>query len=146
MTTLAYSLQHRMLAADRQVTGNGVIVGQATKIVKVGGLVGGICGATALCERFLSWFRKGCIGDPPEMMVEGVSEKHDGIGVIFLGDLAVEFLSIGIQTTHNNYFAYGSGHEVALGLLSAGHSPIEAIEHASKLDIYTGQGIDVLRF
>lgn len=44
------------------------------------------------------------------------------------------------------YYAIGSGMQYALGALSTGHSPEEAVKAASKLDPLTGCGVKVMEF
>lgn len=147
MTTIAYSWPHRMLAADRQVTGGSCVVGGMTKIRKVGSLLMAFVGAMPLCSRWQNWVLDGLEGECPPM--DNGKDKDNllsATGIIFLEDRVIEFMESGVQTLRAPYCTYGSGGEFALGVLAHGGSPIEAVEAAIRHDVYSGVGMDVIRF
>lgn len=142
MTTIAYSAKHRQIAADRQVTANGIVVGQVTKILRIGSILVGGCGASGLCQRFVAWVAAGMHESCPPM----VMGEDKACGILFWNDICVTFLNTeGIPDyCHAPYHAYGSGSEIARTALAMGASPEEAIRIAAQQDIYTGSEVDVL--
>jgi hypothetical protein len=147
MTTIAYSAKHKMLAADRRITLNGFNIGQITKIARNKGVLAGAAGTGSLCHRFCAWVRLGCVGDPPLMGEGSGEERIEGIGVLFTKndpELAIEFSWAGLQLSRAPFHAYGSGMELALGAMTAGATPEEAVYAAMQIDTRSGNGIDVL--
>lgn len=135
-----------MIAADRQVTtGNGLIVGETTKIRKVGPLLIGFAGVLPLCDRWFSWLIGGMNGEMPLMQEPRDSDALRAWGMVYWGNMSLEFGPHGVSKMHGDYFAEGSGSEIALGLLHAGYDPVEAVRVASKIDSSTGSRIDFLK-
>jgi ATP-dependent protease HslVU (ClpYQ) peptidase subunit len=60
---------------------------------------------------------------------------------IFLFDDYTKWLRI-----KDSYYSIGSGSSIALGAMSLGCTPKEAVKTASKYDVYTGMGYQVVRF
>lgn len=145
MTTIAYSAKHRQIAGDRRITTKGgLIVGETTKVHKVGPLLVGFSGALALCDGWLDWFRTGMNGEmPPLVLGEGELRTHSYC-CVYVDNMCVEFGPHGVSRSFAAFFAEGSGSELAMAILSQGGSPEEAVRVAGSLDTATGPKIDVI--
>lgn len=152
MTTIAY--RDGILAADRRVTGSATIVGNKTKIAKVGGVLCGATGSNVLACGFIEWVQAGCPADhPPILYRESVNKNPDDAADItgFLisrnqPNRAIIFREFGTQWFDFPYFAFGSGQDYCRGAFAMGATAEQAVEAALKFDVYSGDGIDVLRF
>ena len=138
MSTVVYD--GKILAADRQMTSNCTIK-ICHKIFKeknyIMSFVGGLAQGLHLCE----WYRKGAkVKDYPIFQLDKedfttliVAKKKE---VVYYQDLPIPV------KVHDSFAAWGSGSDFAMGAMAFGANAIEAVEIASKFDIYTGQGID----
>lgn len=123
------------------MTNGGTVVGTAIKIKKRGPLLFAGCGTWSMVSRFLDWGMKGCVGDHPPMN----HEDFNAAGFIFMPDGTIlSFEPSGPSVHLCDYFAEGSGRDLAMGALAFGASAIEAIEVAKEHDIYTGGNVQVL--
>jgi len=145
MTTIAYSARHRSIAADRLATSNGTRIGYVRKIMQVGPLLIGGCGASAFITPFMAWVRRGMVGQCPSMSnhVSG-DQSLDAMGVILWDEMCLSFIDSGPQRVYGAYHAFGSGAEFASGALEAGATPEEAVRVAIVHDINSGGDVDVI--
>lgn len=96
-----------------------------------GSIIGG-CGNPAYLPKVVEWLNKGRRGKWP---IEG----DDGFSAIWLRSDGVSYFdNEGGETTPALPVAVGSGSGMAIGALEAGASLRQAIEIASKHDVWTG--------
>ena len=143
MTTIA--LKDNILAADRQVTNGGTIVGHITKIGvtmaqgRTGSFRYALLGKEAHARQLLHWFITD--GNPlsqpaaPEGCLLAIDSN--GGGVLYDEGFAC-------QMPHAPFHAWGSGMDVALGAMAMGATAQKAVEIASQFNYGTGGGFDVL--
>lgn len=131
MTTIAY--RDGCLAADSLTTSGGLRDGLNLKIRKIGPLLVAGAGASAICERFFDWVRKGMIGDSPWTGSDG----GNSFIVAPNGSILV-FGQSGPWKVEQPFYALGTGEHLALGAMAHGASAAEAVECAIRFDIYSG--------
>lgn len=137
MTTIAF--KDGILAADRRATIGNLNQSSTTKIHRQGGILIAASGVLSECQAFRSWVKSGLQETDP------ITE--DSTGIIFISPIhAVIWAGAGPQYVTGEYMAFGSGREIALGAMAAGLSAEDAVKLASKHDIYTGNGVDTLKF
>lgn len=138
MTTIAY--RDHVLAADTQVTSNGMIDGRCIKIRRMGPLLVAAGGAGSLCHQFFDWVKAGLHGDSP------FTGKEDGNGAIIMPDHRIVFWTgHGGTTVQGPFWAMGSGERFAIGAMHTGASAEEAVLAACQADVYSSAPITVLR-
>jgi ATP-dependent protease HslVU (ClpYQ) peptidase subunit len=138
MTTIAWD--GRILAADRQSTWGGT----ATKTRKIfrgvhpdgRKVIYGCAGLTHECQAFTRWIN-GEIEKPDLTDITILSIDH--LGRVWYASQAMLWARLRVKQ-----WAIGTGCDYALGAMAAGKSAAEAIRIASKLDVNTGFGVDVL--
>lgn len=135
MTTIAFNSYS--IAADRLITEYNSRVGFTTKIHKIGGALCGFCGSSAQAQKFFDWVRTGMKGRCPDI-------SEDSEGVILTWDRRIHFEEKGPVSFPPSFGAIGSGSRFALGAMSAGALPREAVEIASLFDLFTGGDVDFL--
>lgn len=128
------------MAADSLVTSDRVVSGTVRKLsrLKDGGIVG-CAGRVDVAGEFAAW-------------LNGVAEKpkevdDDFYALVLTADGEVFLYDERLSPTHveADFYAIGSGHEVAKGAMAAGATPEEAVEIACKLNLYTGPPVLVER-
>lgn len=140
MTTIAY--RDGVLAADSQTTYGASTERTFGKTVRRGAVLAGASGSSAICQRFLDWFRAGMSGDPPAM---SSGDDHDATGIIVHGPHHILLLNkVGWERRRAEFYAIGSGGEIATGAMAMGASAERAVEIATQHDAYTGGPITVL--
>lgn len=138
MTTIAY--RAGVLAADSQVSTGNIREGTATKARKFGRILAGGAGTAAIMERFFDWVRNGLEGEDPWR------GEETGNGFVVLPDgLIVCWGKNGPWPVRTDFWAIGSGSDIAMGAMAAGASAEEAVALVAKHDLYTGGPIRVLR-
>lgn len=137
MTTIAY--RDGMLAADSLATSNGLRDDYCAKVWRVGPLMGAACGSRALCLKFQDWVRAGMVGSSP---FEG---KDDGNGLLVTPDHVICFANSGAWPVYADFYALGSGYQLAMGAMEVGASAEEAVLAAIKWDVSSGGDVTVLR-
>lgn len=145
MTTIAY--RSGELAADSKSSCNDTFVGSVRKIERrQDGALAGVVGTAAYAYGFLKWFMAGeADGEMPDLprdrdgdpTCEAFIVRPDGEVWKLQGD--------GWFPTAGQYFAWGSGRDIAIGALYLGASPASAVAAAVKHDAGTGGDIVVLR-
>jgi len=143
MTTVVF--RNGVMAADRRAySGDKVPVGSKTKIkrLKDGSLLGissTVVGASATLE---AWVEAGC----PQPSNSDMQPEHFELllvrpnGEVFYtsGNLSLS------GPLEADFFAIGTGSCYALGAMEMGAGPEHAVEIASRLDVWSGNGIDCL--
>lgn len=139
MTTIVY--RNGVLAADSLTTSNGMRVGYAKKVRKIGGVLVGACGTSSLCERFFDWLRAGLKGDDP------FRGNDDGNGLVVTpSGHVICFGKHGPSRYCWPYFTMGSGEQIATGALEMGASATEAVAAAISINVMSGGEIQSVSF
>lgn len=137
MTTIAY--RGGILAADSLTTCNGLRDGYRQKIFRVGRVLVGGSGSSAVCLKFRDWVANGMKGDSPFSGAEG------GNGLVVSEAGVVCWSSSGPITVYAPFYSLGSGYEIALGAMDQGASAEEAVRAAIRWDTCSGGNVNVLR-
>lgn len=144
MTTIAF--REGVLAADTLVSNRGTNLGSVEKIYqRADGHMSAGSGGFSFTQKFIAWFLNGEIGDAPLPKLEG--ENDEGHGYIFRpsGEI-LTFESGGMNCIRADYWAAGSGRDIALGALWTGASAGDAVKAAITHDTCTGGDVTVLSF
>ena len=135
----------KYIAADRLgVRNDRACPNPVSKIVKApNGCVMAVAGAIGdHFKKFCNWAQNNQEGEVP------YPEDDNTTYVLFhKSGVIQEFLSDKYSTdlTSHVQYAWGSGSSYALGAMASGKSAKQAVEIATKFDIYTGRGIDVIK-
>ena len=139
MTTIAWD--GKQLAADRRVVSGNTLCVPETKIKQVNLVGHGNCiavgaGHCGTVTRLIKCLENG---DP----ITKDTEDENGILVVF-DNQSITIYSDGHKYDHplSEPNAWGTGADIARGALLAGADAQRAVEIASKVDIYTGDGVD----
>lgn len=149
MTTIAANTTE--MAGDLQGTiGGGVIIKLHTKVFKFqphelhythGQFIVGFSGETGQIMDCVDYFNN------PDLWKRPPSPKSMHAVVLTEKKHLYSFVHPAKWTRlKQNYFAAGSGQQVALGALAVGASPKDAVLAATKVDPFTGQGVTVVSF
>jgi 20S proteasome alpha/beta subunit len=138
MTTIAY--KGGVMAADSLATCNGMRDSMALKVRRVGPLLIGGAGTAATCERFVDWVRKGMHGLSPWDGNEGGNSF-----IVLPDDTIVVFGQSGPWRVKSDFYAMGSGEQIALGAMAHGATAEQAVEHAIRFDIHSGGPIRTVK-
>lgn len=147
MSTIAY--RDGVLAADSQVTDRGSRVGATTKCGELpGGHRWAFVGNLQLMWTFAKWCERALASTeeaPWDTNAPTWTDGNDAIGILIFPDGKVsEYEGRGWLRTDAEFFAWGSGRNIALGAMAAGRSAAEAVEIACGIDIYTSGPVTVL--
>lgn len=144
MTTIVY--RDKVLAGDRRAyAGDSKPVGNKTKVHRLSdgtlfGCSSACVGADAILRR---WVEGGCI--PPATS----DLKPDAFELLLIrGDGRVFYAKDNLDLTGPldcEFIAIGSGDRYAMGALAMGANARRAVEVATELDAWTGNGVDVIR-
>ena len=140
MTTIAY--RNGILAADTGVYSNGFCEARVSKIRKVlAGLVGS-SGNASHFKQFYTWVATNSERDRPKLdredSFDGIHVKPDGS--IFIYD---RFM-VAIPIHNTEFYALGSGREIAMGAMAMGAAPAEAIRIACRFDTHSIEPIETV--
>lgn len=138
MTTIAY--RRGVLAADSLTTSNGLRDSLAQKIHRVGPLLIGGAGVSALCIRFVEWVQAGMKGNSPWHGEDGGNSF-----IVMPDDTILVFGANGPWKVETDFYALGSGEQLALGAMAFGASAEQAVECAIRFDVFSGGPIRTLR-
>lgn len=133
MTTIA--VRGGIMAADCQGT-SGTIRSRVDKMFMIGdSAIIGVAGTLSECMVFYHWVTDVLLNDaeedPPKMEeVEAVILSRKGVY-----HYAASVMPVRVK---DQFFAIGSGAEVALGAMSMGADAKKAVQIASKWDVHTG--------
>jgi hypothetical protein len=138
----------KTLAADKQSTSQG-LQRSATKIFREGDLLIAGCGSVPAVLEMKAWFLGGAkpedfpdrwrTKDPDDAPADLLVVSRDGRCLRFEGSP----YPIPVQEP---YFAMGCGRAFAYGALLMGADSVRAVEIASELDAFCGNGVDTLAF
>jgi hypothetical protein len=124
------------IAADMLVTGDGMTHGTFSKLARAkDGSIIGLAGTAFDLGSFVDWYN-GDRADP------WFAPEHTEILVMSPDGVIRNFNHVGRSFISTAPQAIGSGAAVAYGALAMGASPKQAVEVASKRDIYTGGGVE----
>lgn len=137
MTTIVWH-QEGILATDRMAVSDG-IASKCQKLFTLDHYAIAVSGTLSCGPAFVRWFNH-LTGDCP----------LDDDTIVYVMDLNTgqcdEFDSNGVGISLNPPFASsGTGSGIALGVLEMGGTPQQAIEIASKYDVNTGLGVDLIK-
>lgn len=137
MTTVACTRSE--MAADSRISANGDTF-PGTKIFRINGYLYGCAGLYQASVRFIEWARRGEKGKLPKLAREFSALKltTDGIFVITSDDPTW-------MLCDSDYFAIGSGKDLALGAMAHGAAPLDAVHTAIKWDMLSGGEPNVLQ-
>lgn len=141
MTCIAFD--GKTLAADRR-TAWGSMIGETTKIRRIGDLLVGAAGNACVAEEMFEWVR---LGRDPKFYPEMQRNKEDWVPLMVVepnGHLLVYERTPYASVHEQRYMAIGSGREFAMAAMYLGKTAREAVEVACALDINCGNGVDVL--
>lgn len=141
MTTIAWD--GKVLAGDRQRTEYGTPT-KARKVYRVRSKDGrrfliGCTGDSDDCVAMVRWLKGR--GDKPVPKALGVISIDERGRVWLCGEKLVWYQIKGLP-----YWSIGSGSDYALGAMAAGKSARDALRIATRLDVSTGGGVDVVSF
>ena len=141
MTTLIYSPDAGVVAADSLETGNALKM-ECDKLFRINGHIIGTAGGSYSGLRFVWWFSKWAgepdFGDWPDLT--HISEDEDFECLVVRPDrtcYTINRLFIPYEMKPLRPVGLGSGAGPALGALYAGATPREAVKIACQLDIYS---------
>ena len=141
MTTIAY--KGGIMAADKMASEGNTKHGVTTKIFKRNGYLVGFAGRSDVASLLLHWFERGA---KEEEWPDPYDDDCDTAMLVVTPKskiLIYERFPVPIRM-ENEFCAFGSGREFALAAMALGHGPEKAVEVACELDLYSGNGIDVL--
>ena len=139
----------KALAADRQATENGVLhtmtkIKKITKGKKKGWLIGN-AGVAASGALLMAWFESGA--EPSQFPYE--YQKTEGLHAALLAispeGVIHKFEHLPIPIVfEDDFYAMGSGKDMAMGALAMGADAAQAVEIVCTLETECGVGIDVV--
>lgn len=137
MTTIAF--RDGALAADTGVNAGGSISFHRCKLRRIGDAIYGFCGAAQLQNVVFDYFEIPK-GDKPkfddELFVNVLKVNQDGV---FMIERNLEPYPV-----NGDFYAIGSGSDLALGAMATGASAVRAIEIAIEFDDATCGTVDHL--
>lgn len=132
-------------AADKQATVSGTVI-KVTKIKKIGDSLIGATGDFDVAQSLFRWFENG---RKPEEWPEVQKDKDRWTTMIEITKdkkiLRYEREPYPFEV-EEEFYAFGSGMDAALGALEMGADSIKAVEITCKFMSCCGLGIDILRF
>ena len=126
------------MVADRRISSDVIFLSK--KLFLINGSIYGICGDIEQAIKFLDWRRNP--DQKPQFAeisdIEILELTPDARMLRWSSEL------VGVEID-NDYYAIGSGAQLALGALSMGATPQQAIRIASKWDTSTGTEIQTMK-
>lgn len=142
MTTIAY--RSGVMAADSGVFMNDTLEFSHQKVMRLSdGRLFGACGDSGFIQKVIRWLEAGSDPDHvPTLLSDGTFSallvSPDG-GTVWSIDKYLELIP-----AKGEYFADGSGRNIALGAMAAGASAREAVEIACRFDVTSAGPIDTI--
>ena len=138
MTTIAYN--NGLLCADTQVNSNSCVYGYASKIFEHDGVFYASCGQKQDFEQLKNWVKSGKKEDKKPSFDCSFSGMYcDGDNIYCFDDKFIPYI------IEADYFAMGSGWEIATGAMEFGASAEEAVNIACKIDAFSGGKVEVYK-
>lgn len=126
MTVIAY--KNGLLSSDSCISEGTVNIGGMRKIIRSrGGLMAGACGCAESVEMFLGWAKKSL-----RLRVKPDLSDSEFTGISIHPDGKVIFYEQGLipYTLDAEFYAFGTGGDLALGAMAAGADAVEAVRIA----------------
>lgn len=122
-------------AADTQASMNNMLMDvQTIKLKLVEGRLFGLVGAAQYIDHAIAW-----VMDPETSKKPAAKEDDTWTLVEFTAPHCRVWSGLSeYEDTHHYPVAFGTGAQLALGAMSVGASPEEAVEAAKKRDLFTG--------
>jgi ATP-dependent protease HslVU (ClpYQ) peptidase subunit len=137
MTTIACN--RKMMSGDTRYTDGGLEGKCKTKIHNVNGDLVGFAGSMAEGLAFVKWYKNKDEEKPEISDTTILVLKYDE--TIWTYDSNYH----AVEVTDKDFYAIGSGSHFAMGAMSAGKNPTEAVRIATKLDVYSGLPVRTLK-
>ena len=143
MTTVCWD--GKTLAADKMSSRGNTKHSKCTKVHKINGSLCAITGSFDVGMELLYWFHNGAVvEDFPDIQ----AETNDSNLVVITPQRRITLYE---RSPHplvfeQEFAAYGSGSDFALAAMHLGCNAEEAVRVATIFDLYTGHGVDVIRF
>lgn len=138
MTTIAYNHDTKTIAWDSRATSGNVIASDSDqKMIEVNGVKFWLAGSVADERLLIDMY----FGEKSEVIPEANAFAWDGENLFLVG-VNDEALLWRQPLRYDK--ALGSGGDFALSAMRLGLSAKEAVEHAKKLDCYTGGEVHVM--
>jgi ATP-dependent protease HslVU (ClpYQ) peptidase subunit len=132
------------LAADK-MTSFGGLHGTTTKVHKIGDILVGGCGNTALIQEMMRWIHDGCQPDKFPTQQRNPQECASILVINKTQPRIIQYESTPHPIIlHNPYWAIGSGRDFAMAAMFLGRTAKEAVEVACVLCNDCGNGVDTL--
>lgn len=135
------------MAADSRCERYGVI-GTYQKLFRRPFGIVGYAGSVQNTEQLRRWYEAGAEIDKPQPTFVTYGTEEPSCTLLILENSgAIKFVSryLNVETLEDEFFAIGSGSEVAMGAMAHGASAEEAIEIACRLNPGTGGPVRVER-
>ena len=146
MTVIAY--RDGVIAADTGAQVGGTFFGHARKIARDDqGRLAGAAGNATYAHAFLKWFKDGDWDkkDAPPPPEAKLTETSIDRGVIFLNDGSIRIYEPdGMFEIRGDFYALGSGRDIALGAMHAGADAVKAAKIAAAIEAGCCGDIEVL--
>lgn len=140
MTVIAWD--GRILAADKQVTMNGIKF-STTKLKYLGnGDYAAMAGDINCCLAMMEWYKDGADRDKfPQL---GNGNDNSSLLLVIRNNLSAVYYenSPFAVNVEDRKIAFGCGRDLALGAMAAGAGAFEAVKIACQFDIHCGVGCD----
>ena len=138
MTTIAY--KDGVLAADSACVCDGVYEGRVEKVVRSNALNAYIAVSGNLANQaiFQRWLESGARESEKPELDDFSAMVVRGDGAVTQYDKLLEEFRI-----YGEFFAIGSGRELAVGAMAAGATAVEAVEVACRFDTSSHGPVDV---
>lgn len=139
MTTIAWDAT--TIAWDSQMTSGTDIrtFDNPNKVRVVDDKVFALAGKDQYFDFLLNWYKNGA--DPDEALTD-----EQFAFVVFEPDEVKIFVGGFPMRRPYEQYAIGTGGDIALAVMRAGHDPVKAVEIAISMDIYSGGPINSLKF
>ena len=140
MTVIAWD--GKTLAADRQITNIGY-KSSCVKIKRSRGHLIFCAGESGISEALFDWFDKGA--DPAKFPDAQKTDKFEYLCAINPARQIIKFSHTPFPyIIRDRFYATGCGRDYAVAAMHLGHSAVQAVKVACKLDAFCGMGIDTL--
>lgn len=119
------------MAADSATTANGTFTGSSIKIARnKKGDLAGACGDAIYGHAFRQWFLKDEKGKPPNGADHGKPDSSSQGLIVRRNGVIERFDFDGKHLLEAEYYAMGSGRDIAFGAMFIGATAIQAVEAA----------------
>jgi ATP-dependent protease HslVU (ClpYQ) peptidase subunit len=142
MTTVVF--KNGVFAADSLLSGGDSKVGHCKKIRQAGNLFVGLCGANVVYDQFMKFLS----GEPYDAKVFEKPDQNSFSAIVVNKETreVVEYCNCLTPEKYKaDFYAIGSGREIAAGAMLMNATPKQAVEAAAKRDVWTGGPVQVVR-